>query len=355
MKPALTFPVIAALVLLSLPARPCTAFCLQDGDHHILAKNLDWPIAEGLIFVNKRGIVKAAFGAPSGKLAWTARYGSVTFNQFGKEFPLGGMNERGLVIEELNSWGDPPREPDLPTLNEFQWVQYLLDNFTSIEEILHARPLPVIDPLLGNLHYLLADRSGAVAIVEFFDGQTHVYHGEAVTWPVLSNDHYQNSLKYLQNFQGFGGTMPVPMVRTTNERFVRAASLLNTLDSFAEGAMVPAAFLVLDAVKQPDTQWSIVYDLTDLTIHFRTAQNPANRVISLPAFDFSCDSPILVQDILAGRDDDIHAGFSAFRPQLNIAFMENVFKKYDVYEPGGLNEAVFLSLAAFGNSIRCRD
>lgn len=31
----------------------------------------------------------------------TSKYGSITFNQYRKEFPIGGMNEKGLVIEAL--------------------------------------------------------------------------------------------------------------------------------------------------------------------------------------------------------------------------------------------------------------
>jgi choloylglycine hydrolase len=26
---------------------------------------------------------------------WTSRYGSITFNQYGREFPSGGINEKG--------------------------------------------------------------------------------------------------------------------------------------------------------------------------------------------------------------------------------------------------------------------
>ncbi len=40
---------------------------------------------------------------------WTAVYGSISFNQYGKEFPTGGMNEKGLVVELM--WLDETKFP----------------------------------------------------------------------------------------------------------------------------------------------------------------------------------------------------------------------------------------------------
>ena len=78
-------------------ADACTAFCIKDSNNLLVAKNLDWPVGDGLILVNKRGLFKEAYISGSKRISWTSRYGSITFNQFGKEFPLGGMNEKGLV------------------------------------------------------------------------------------------------------------------------------------------------------------------------------------------------------------------------------------------------------------------
>ena len=64
---------------------------------------MDWMTGEGLVIVNKRNVSKTAFLKPewddNGQPAsWTSKYGSVTFNFIGREFPFGGMNESGLVI-----------------------------------------------------------------------------------------------------------------------------------------------------------------------------------------------------------------------------------------------------------------
>jgi len=65
----------------------------------LFGRNYDWNFGDGLIFVNKRGVAKTSSGSESPNPAkWISRYGSVTFNQYGRENPTGGMNEAGLVV-----------------------------------------------------------------------------------------------------------------------------------------------------------------------------------------------------------------------------------------------------------------
>ncbi len=94
----------AVSLLVVLPAtqtaRACTAFLQED---LLAGKNYDWHLDHGLLIVNKRGIAKRALLLnPAEKAAeWVSKYGSVTFNQYGREMPNGGMNEAGLVVETL--------------------------------------------------------------------------------------------------------------------------------------------------------------------------------------------------------------------------------------------------------------
>ena len=37
------------------PPYACTAFILDHGGKKLLAKNLDWPVAEGYLFINRKG------------------------------------------------------------------------------------------------------------------------------------------------------------------------------------------------------------------------------------------------------------------------------------------------------------
>jgi len=150
-----------ALVLLaagsSRPEGACTAFVMRGGGSILLAKNLDWPVGEGLLCVNKRDVIKEAFGGGlTVPLRWTSKYGSVTFNQFGREFPLGGINEKGLAIEELSVRADYPPLDVRPGLNEFQWIQYHLDTCRTVKEVLKRAAEVRISRLLLGLHYLVS-------------------------------------------------------------------------------------------------------------------------------------------------------------------------------------------------------
>src|SRR3954447_12341560 len=91
---------LALTGLLPPPADACTTFCLRKDSTAVFGKNYDWHFDDGLVLVNKRGVAKTAAPPPAGSPAqWTSRYGSVTFNQFGREFPNGGLNEAGLALE----------------------------------------------------------------------------------------------------------------------------------------------------------------------------------------------------------------------------------------------------------------
>src|SRR3954470_12271779 len=96
----------------SLPA--CSTFLLRSAGGPVFGRNVDSDVpAPGMMVVNKRGISKRALswgtygpGARDRKTAaWTSRFGSVTATAIGREFPDGGMNEAGLVIEEMTLEG----------------------------------------------------------------------------------------------------------------------------------------------------------------------------------------------------------------------------------------------------------
>ena len=83
----------------------CTAFSFSKDGETFVARNYDWRVADGLVVKNPRGLKKVAYvsgnGQQSKQAHWISRFGSVSFNQYGREFPAGGMNETGLVVEGL--------------------------------------------------------------------------------------------------------------------------------------------------------------------------------------------------------------------------------------------------------------
>lgn len=91
---------ILLLLFFTTNAISCTTFVLKNSNNLVFGRNLDWFSDNGIVVINKLNIKKTALVFPPEKpVTWTSRYGSITFNQFGKEFPFGGINEKGLVVE----------------------------------------------------------------------------------------------------------------------------------------------------------------------------------------------------------------------------------------------------------------
>ena len=79
---------IAVLVLLTAKLQTCTTFCMKDGEQVTLGRNYDWGIGIGMLMANKRDVSKTAmFQKDERPAKWISKYGSLTFNQYGREFP----------------------------------------------------------------------------------------------------------------------------------------------------------------------------------------------------------------------------------------------------------------------------
>ncbi|HEX8152968.1 MAG TPA: linear amide C-N hydrolase, partial [Thermoanaerobaculia bacterium] len=174
---------LIATLLAADAASACTTFCTRG----LFGRNYDFEIGYGMVLVNKRGMVKVATTPKPAK--WTSRYGSVTFNQFGRDVPTGGMNEAGLVVELM--WLDGTRYPKAdarPEVGTLEWIQYQLDTAGSVAGVLANMKHVRIAERGVPLHYLVADKTGDVAAIEFLGGEVVVHRGESLRVPVLAND-----------------------------------------------------------------------------------------------------------------------------------------------------------------------
>ena len=308
----------------------CTAFRLKINDQILVGKNLDWPVGDGFVIINKKGVTKYALVDQNEQPAtWTAKYGSVTFNQFGLEFPLGGMNEAGLVVEELSySPSVYPASDSLPHISELQWIQYQLDNFSSVQEVIANLYTVKIHKFLFGIHYFITDRHGESAVIEFIEGNIISYSGKDLVIPVLSNNRYQNSLKYLKMHQGFGGEMIVRDGPGSQERFVRAAMMLKDYHQDDKRTPTDYGFAILNQVRQIDTQWQIIYNPVDLTIVYKTSKEPDAKHLELSGIDFSKNKRS--EFFKLGKkclSKDLRSCFSAISIDRNQALLQNVFKQ----------------------------
>ncbi len=245
----------------------CSGFMIKN-DNVFLAKNFDWSLGNGLIIFNPKNILKSSIYSESKKNTWTSKYSSITFNHLGLNQPLGGMNEEGLTIEELSTWPVEYYQSNDLSLSEFEWIQYHLDKYSTTTEVLANVEQISITKFYFQVHYLIVDKYGDMAIIEYIGGKPKIYHNESLIYPILTNNNYSELIKY---------TNLVPKshynkldVNNSQDRFLKIATLLKRLKNSYDSTNYLHTMNILDSVKVDDTQWSIVYDIGAKTIYYKT-------------------------------------------------------------------------------------
>ncbi len=315
-----------------IPGHACTTFIAGDSEHQVFGRNYDWHFGDAYVMVNKKGVNKKSYpvrteegkGRPA---EWTARFGSVTFNQYGREFPQGGMNEAGLVVESmsLRITKNPDSDSRPYVRTENLWRQYILDTCATVREVIDTDSTIRIsyDASKGiGTHCLVLDRKGEAAVIEFLDGKMVVYTGDSLPVKVLANDTYKMALSYWEKKR-------TPLIDSYDSirRFVTAADLSTNYHPNESGSKPKNAFAILAAVKTSQTRWSIVYDNINMKVWFMTDANPKIRSIDVKKFDFSCNEPVKALDVNSGSEGDVSADFVDYTSAMNINFTANSYAK----------------------------
>ncbi len=308
-------------------ASACTTFLLNKNGQLVFGRNYDWITGAGMVCTNLRGLQKTSMKTEDGNtISWVSEYGSISFNQYGKEFPTGGMNEKGLVVELM--WLDGSKYPgqdDRPAIGVLQWIQYQLDRSATVEDVIATNKILRITSKQPPLHYLVADAAGNVATIEFLNGQLVVHKGKELPFPVLTNNTYDESI---QKIKGTNNTKRFQ--DNSIERFAKACSMVEKfrLENI-NTPVVDYAFSILDQVSQNDwTKWSIVYDITNRKISFKSHDFVTIKTISFSSFDFSCSSISKMYNINQNTTGQVSTLFKNFsidesKPILEAAIEES--------------------------------
>ena len=304
----------------------CTTFCINKNGQVVFGRNYDWITGAGIVNTNLRGLFKTSMNTGSGATAsWVSKYGSISFNQYGKEFPTGGMNEKGLVVELM--WLDETRYPandERPAVGVLQWLQYQLDNSATTTEVINSDSQIRISEKATPLHYLIADAGGNVASIEFLNGKMIVHKDETLPFPVLTNNTYASSVKTAKPILE---KKQEPVLNDNSlERFVKACSMVKKFnETNINMPITDFAFSILDKVSQGTyTKWSIVYDITNKAIHFKTATNQEIKIIHFSAFNFACNNPAKMFNMNQGGKGNISSRFTLPDKKLKQQIMEQV-------------------------------
>ena len=314
MTRSLALSLLLVLVFSTPDAAACTTFCFKDGDSVIFGRNYDFEIGVGLVMVNKRGVEKTG-SAGDRPAKWTSRYGSLTFNQFGKEYPTGGMNERGLVVELM--WLDGssyPTDPRIPTVSTLEWIQLQLDRHATVAEVVqNINSVRIASKI--PLHFLIADPTGDVAGIEFLNGKPVIHRGKNLPVPAMTNTTYAESLELYRKTGPLAGA-------SSEARFTRTAGLLREKSA---AKPIDRAFEILASVAQANTRWSIVYDLTKLHVFYRSQSNDAIRGIRVGNLDFDCATPVRVHDVNLGKGE-LTKSLEPYSSQANTTLIRRAYK-----------------------------
>ena len=315
---------IIALLLILSPVSflyACTTFFIHKNGQMVFGRNYDWVTDAGMVCTNLKGLSKTSMKTENGEtISWISKYGSITFNQYGKEFPTGGMNEKGLVVELM--WLDETKYPaadNRPAIGVLQWIQYQLE---TIEEIIATDKQLRISPTgTTPLHYLVADANGKEATIEFLYGKMVVHKGADLSFPVLTNNTYDESVKSVKSSSSNGNN--------SLERFGEACKMIQQLNTNnTPKPLTDYAFDILEKVAQGDfTKWGIVYDITNKTIQFKTDQFKQIKKIAFSAFDFNCSATAKVWDMNQKASGSVNSLFQNFNIAINKRIVETAAKE----------------------------
>jgi len=248
-------PVYPASSVQAERAFACTCFsAIAASGNRVMGRNYDWSDHPVLVLITKPAGGYASvsvldmsflgYSSENDPLRHPARLVDAP------SLPCDGMNERGLAVgmmavDEAKS----PNGPGMPVIGALGLMRVLLDNAATLEEALALMGKYYVAFGQGTpIHYFVADRSGASAVVEYFKRQLRVFRAER-PWQVSTN------FIFAQTSEVVG--------RALCWRYARATDRLSKTD----GRLDPTGiFGLLEAVSQPSTGWSSSYDLTEASL-----------------------------------------------------------------------------------------
>lgn len=318
----------------------CSIFCLKKDGSLIIGRNYDWGFGEGMIVINKKDQIKTAlryWGESRANLSrWKSKYGSITFVQYGREIAFGGMNEKGLVVNEL--WLDNteyPTKDNRPNLSVDQYAQYILDNYQSVDEVVAEIEKVRLRPTTDNftkIHFFVVDRMGNTLVIEYLNGKAVIHFKETMPVKVLTNNTYEDSINYYQ-YRNKSNEFRASSL----ERFANAAHLVSKYKLEDSKDAVTYAFSVLDSVEQGSlTKFKIVFDVNKRIIYFKSLQNPKLRYFSFDPVDFSPRSKSKILDLNVDFSGDVTSLFSDYSTKINERLIIKAWKDLGynkIYKP----------------------
>lgn len=313
----------------------CTGITLRTlSTHPITARTIEWAAEplNAMYVIVPRGQKQRSWlpdGTANGKI-FTAEYGYVGIAVENDEFIMEGINEVGLAagLFYFPDYGEymPYKEEDKSIcVSDMQFVAWVLSTCATIDEMIALIPtvrVIGVDPRASTAHWRITELSGRQVVVEIVNQQVMVHenplgvltNSPEFTWHLTNLNNYVNlasgsihqreiGLLDLKAFGGGSGLHGLPGDMTPPSRFVRAAFFQSTAPEleYPEQTVkqafhllnnfdIPIGIQFSDSDLVPDmpsaTQITIVTDLQNRRLYYRTMYNSTIRCIDLRSIDF---------------------------------------------------------------------
>jgi choloylglycine hydrolase len=298
----------------------CTRIIYIGDDNMVITgRSMDWKEDVGTnLYVFPAGIPRNG-EAGSNSLMWHSKYGSVIAAAYEKG-SADGMNEKGLVANSLylaeSDYGEC--DQSRPNLAVSVWVQYVLDNYSTVDEAVDAlkeEPFNLLPILLpsgdqATLHLAISDATGDSAIFEYLLGKLVIHHGRQ--YKVMTNSPaYHEQIALNDYWKTIGGFTFLPGTHRASDRFARASFMLEAISkqivpayikgvphqrfqhqaiaqvmSIMRAVSVPLGIEVFDQPNLASTIWRVVSDQTNLVYYFDMSTRLNSFWIDLNKLDF---------------------------------------------------------------------
>ena len=226
----------------------CTGFSARQPDGSpVFGRNLDWFPNPALVLVTRpKGRYASLSLVDISYLGYSAARTPLDAPRGLADawrLPFDGMNERGLTVGMMAvDHAEGPMGSGRPRVGELGLMRILLDRAATVKEALALMERYEVDLTDPPLHYLLADRTGDGAVVEYLGGRLRVFR---------SPDPWLVSTNFL-----LGEVAPADRDRAC-WRYAAVSARL----AASRGVLgAPEALGLLEAVAVPRTRWSAVYE-----------------------------------------------------------------------------------------------
>jgi hypothetical protein len=240
----------------------CSLFAaLGDEENRLLGRNFDWELSPALLLftdppdgyasVSMVDIEFLGFDQEKSRHLLELPLDERKALLDAPSLPFDGMNEMGLAVGMAAvPSGDMSLDPQKDTIGELGAIREILDHAATVQEAVEI--LGSYNIIMGEvpIHYMVASRAGDSAVIEFYDGNMHVFRNR-VSWQAATNF-------LLASVNG-----------DPRGQCWRYDTINKRLAASRGGLSAGEAMRLLEQVQQDNTQWSIVYGMTRAELQVR--------------------------------------------------------------------------------------